>query len=135
MALASRFASDFAADLDRHLDAIRRRDLAALADTLDPDDLVLVAADGEVAFGRDEFLRRHRDWFALDGWSLETRPLHSFESGDLAVCLLALRYRDRAASGAPIDEPSVLSLVFRRREGGWLLVQDQNTPVRGTAAP
>lgn len=125
----------FAEDLDRHLAAIRRRDLDALEATLDPDDVVLVAADGEVATGRDEFLRRHAAWFASDGWSLDARPVHRFEGSDLAVCVLALRYRDRPAGAPPIDEPSVLTLVFRRRGDRWLMVHDQNTPVRRAAEP
>ena len=50
--------------------------------------------------------------------------------GELATVLLRLRYRDRGADGSSIDEPSVLALVFRRRDGRWLLVQDQNTPIR-----
>lgn len=121
-------------DLARHLDAIRRRDLEALADTIDPDEVVLIAADGEVAFGRDEFLRRHAAWFACETWSLEARPVHCFEGGELAICLLELRYRDRPANVPPIDETSMLSLVFRRRGDRWLMVQDQNTPVRARCA-
>ena len=36
----------FRETLDRHLDAIRRRDLPALADTVSEGDLVLITSDG-----------------------------------------------------------------------------------------
>lgn len=122
--------------LQRHLRAIAARDLDGLAATIAADDVVLVTADGEVCEGRDAFLERHRGWFASPTWLLETRTLHVRAAGDLATVLLALRYRDRPPDGAPVDERSVLSLVFRRDGDRWLMVQDQNTPVRrvsGTA--
>jgi len=90
---------------------------------------VLVAADGEVVFGREEFLRRHAEWFRSTSWSIATETLHEREAGELATALLRLRYRDAGAGGA-IDETSILALVFRRRDGRWLMVQDHNTPVR-----
>jgi uncharacterized protein (TIGR02246 family) len=120
----------FEAALREHLDAIRARDLDALAATVDPDDVVLVAANGEVASGREEFLRRHAEWFRSRTWSIETETLHVREAGELATALLRLRYRDRPPGGSEIDEPSVLALVFRRRDGRWRMVQDQNTPIR-----
>jgi uncharacterized protein (TIGR02246 family) len=112
-------------DVERHLQAIHARDLAGLADTVHPDDVVLVSAAGEVRLGREAFLAMHRDWFATDGWSLDAEVIHIREGTDLATVLIALRYRDGDA-----DERSVLSLVFRNDGERWLMVQDQNTPVR-----
>jgi uncharacterized protein (TIGR02246 family) len=115
-------------DLDRHLTAIRARDLDALADTVHADDVVLVTSAGAIHLGRQEFLDAHRDWFASTTWTLETDLIHLREGTDLATVLLSLRYRD-----GDIDESSVLSLVFRNDAGRWLMVQDQNTPVRPPA--
>jgi hypothetical protein len=56
--------------------------------------------------------------------------LRLVESSDLATVLLRSRYRDRPPDGAPIDERSILSLVFRRGSHGWRMVLDQNTPCR-----
>lgn len=126
----SALQTGFEAALHDHLDAIHARDLPALAATVDVHDVVLVAANGEVAFGRDEFLRRHEEWFRSESWSIEAETLHVREAGELATALLRLRYRDRRADGVLTEEPSILSLVFRRRDGRWLMVQDQNTPIR-----
>jgi uncharacterized protein (TIGR02246 family) len=115
----------FRDDLERHLNAIRSRDLEALADTVHPDDVALVTAAGDVVLGAEAFLSRHREWFASETWTLDAEVLHVREAADLATALLELRYRD-----GDVDERSILSLVFRRDGERWSMVQDQNTPVR-----
>jgi uncharacterized protein (TIGR02246 family) len=112
-------------DLERHLKAIQARDLDGLADTVHAEDVVLVTAAGEIHLGRDAFLAMHRDWFASASWTLDPEVVHVREGADLATVLLALRYRD-----GETDERSILSLVFRNDGDRWLMVQDQNTPVR-----
>ncbi len=112
-------------DLERHLTSIQARDLGALAETVHPDDVVLVSADGEIHLGREAFLAMHRDWFASSSWTLDADVIHLREGTDLATVLLDLRYRD-----GDIDDRSVLSLVFRNDGERWLMVQDQNTPLR-----
>lgn len=115
--------------LELHLKAIQARDLEALADTVDPEEVVLVNAAGEICTRPARFLDLHRDWFASDNWTLDAEVLHVREGSDLATCLLWLDYREDREDG-PFREESVLSLVFQRRNGRWLMVQDQNTPVR-----
>ena len=70
--------------LAAHLDAIRRRDLAALAVTVAPDEVVLVTARGEVFTTTERFLALHRDWFASTTWSIATELLHHRVGADLA---------------------------------------------------
>lgn len=112
--------------LDAHLRAIADRDLDALAATVHPHDVVLITAEGDIRHGRETFLALHREWFASTTWTLETEVVHVRRGGTLATVLLALRYRDVP----DVDQRSVLSLVFRRDDGCWRMVQDQNTPVR-----
>jgi ketosteroid isomerase-like protein len=98
--------------------------------TVDPDEVVLVTSGGQVSTDPGRFLDLHRDWFASDGWTLDAELLHIREVGDVATAVLRLDYREARPDG-PVREESILSLVFHRRDGRWLLVQDQNTPVRG----
>lgn len=118
--------------LARHLEAIRTRDLEALADTVAGGGLVLITAEGRLVRRTEEFLEAHRGWFGTPGWTLETREVAAFESADLAVAVLHLDYREPPA----VHTRSWLTLVFERRaahEGQperWLMVQDQNTPIR-----
>jgi uncharacterized protein (TIGR02246 family) len=117
---------NFRETLDKHLRAIRERDLAALAETLSPERLVLIMADGKLVRSTAEFLEAHRGWFAMPNWTLETREVEIFEANDLAVAVLRLDYREPPT----VRSESFLTLVFQRRDGKWLMVQDQNTPIK-----
>lgn len=116
----------FGEALQRHLRAIQERNLEALADTLAPDELVLIMADGKLVRSTREFLEAHRGWFAMENWTLDVQPVKTFEAADLAVAVLRLEYREPPATRSE----SFLTLVFQRRDGKWLMVQDQNTPIR-----
>ncbi len=116
----------FRETLEKHLQAIRERDLEALADTVAADSLVLIMADGKLVRSTREFLQAHRGWFALPGWSLETREVALFEGPELGVAVLELDYREPPAT----HSRSYLTLVFQNRKGRWLMVQDQNTPIK-----
>ena len=117
---------NFRETLKKHLDAIQRRNLQDLADTVAPDALVLIMADGKLVRSTREFLQAHRGWFAMDNWSLGTEEIAVFESAELAVAVLRLDYREPPS----VRSESYLTLVFERRDGQWLMVQDQNTPIK-----
>jgi ketosteroid isomerase-like protein len=127
----------FRETLEKHLDAIQARDLAALVETLPaPDErIVLLTAEGRLVRSVDEFVGMHRDWFASTTWTLGTEMVHAFESDDLGVAVLRLDYRDTGSEGTPIRQMSYLTLVFQRQGGRWVMVQDQNTPVKEPARP
>ena len=116
----------FRETLTRHLDAIQKRDLKALSDTVADDALVLIMADGKLVRGTHEFLEAHRGWFAMPNWTLDAREIEVFESADLGVAVLRLDYREPPR----VRSESYLTLVFQRRGGEWRMVQDQNTPIK-----
>ncbi|QEH34781.1 hypothetical protein OJF2_33230 [Aquisphaera giovannonii] len=120
----------FRETLDRHLRAIRDRDLPGLLETVAPDELTLITSDGRLVRSTGEFAEMHRGWFAEKTWTLDAEVVSVFESPELASVILRLDYRDDPAGRPPIREASYLSLVFALREGRWLMVQDQNTPIR-----
>jgi hypothetical protein len=62
----------------------------------------------------------------MDNWSLGTEEVAIFESAELAVAVLRLDYREPPS----VRSESYLTLVFERRDGQWLMVQDQNTPIK-----
>jgi uncharacterized protein (TIGR02246 family) len=115
--------------LGRHLLAIEERDLDALADTVAPDGVLLVTSDGNLVRSTGEFLEAHRGWFAMKHWRLEVKPVQIYESGDLGVALLHLECRDAPPGKPATRQESMLTLVFRNRNGKWVMYQDQNTPL------
>jgi len=116
--------------LGRHLLAIEERDLEALAATVAPDGLLLIMSDGRLVRSTEEFLAAHRGWFAMKHWRLEVKPVHIYETAQLGVALLHLEYRDTPPGQPPTRQESLLTLIFENRNGRWLMVQDQNTPVK-----
>lgn len=127
----------FRETLERHLQAIGERDLPALIETLPAHELTLITSDGRLVRTTAEFIDMHRGWFAETTWSLATEVVSLYESPEIGVAMLRLDYRDEKPGQAPIREESYLSLVFALREGRWVMVQDQNTPIRsrsGTAS-
>jgi ketosteroid isomerase-like protein len=117
---------NFRETLERHLDAIHKRDLQALADTVAPEHLILIMADGKLTRRAEDFLDAHRGWFAMKDWILQVQSVEAFESADLAVAVLRLDYREPPS----VRSESYLTLVFERRDGKWLMVLDQNTPIK-----
>jgi uncharacterized protein (TIGR02246 family) len=112
--------------LERHLRAIRERDLQALADTVAEKDLVLIMSDGRIERSTAAFLEAHRGWFAMHGWTLDVHLVQASESPELGVATLRLDYREPPG----LREESYLTLVFQRRGDKWRMILDQNTPVR-----
>jgi uncharacterized protein (TIGR02246 family) len=116
--------------LGRHLLAIEERNLDALADTVDDDEILLVMSDGKLVRSKKEFLEAHRGWFAMKNWRLEVKPVQIIDGPALGVALLKLDYRETPPGKPPTRQESMLTLVFQQRNGKWVMVLDQNTPVR-----
>lgn len=114
----------FRETLGRHLLAIEQRDLDTLAATV-ADPLILVMADGQLKRTKREFVEAHRGWFALANWKLSAKPVEIYENAGLGVAVLHLDYHEEATRSE-----SYLTLVFEKRGGEWLMVQDQNTPIK-----
>ena len=122
--------SSFRETLGRHLLAIEERDLDALADTVDDDEILLVMSDGKLVRSKKEFLEAHRGWFAMKNWRLEVKPVQIIDGPALGVALFQLEYRETPPGKPPTRQESMLTLVFQLRNGKWVMVLDQNTPVR-----
>ncbi len=114
----------FRETLGRHLLAIETRDLDTLAATV-ADPLVLIMADGQLKRSKSEFIDAHRGWFTMKNWTLQAKPIEIYENGSIGVAVLHLDYREDGR-----QSQSYLTLVFEQRSGEWLMVQDQNTPIK-----
>ncbi len=123
----------FLETLHRHLGALRERNLPALIETLPSNELTLITSDGGLVRSVSEFIAMHRAWFAETTWTLEFDLVSLVESSETGVALLRLDYRDVPPSRPPLREISYLTLVFALRDGRWLMVQDQNTPVKSAS--
>ena len=115
---------NFRETLGRHLLAIEKRDLAGLADTV-ADPLILIMGDGQLKRSKTDFVEAHRGWFAMPDWTLRAKPVEIYEGPSIGVAVLHLDYREDQKQSL-----SYLTLVFEKRGDAWLMVQDQNTPIK-----
>jgi ketosteroid isomerase-like protein len=122
---------NFRQTLDKHVRAIRGRDLPALIETLPENELILIQSNGRLLRTVREFVEAHRGWFQSTTWTLDFQEESVLETPDLGVAVYRLEYRDRLAEGSPIHEFSRLTLIFARRGDRWVMVLDQNTPIKG----
>ena len=115
---------NFRETLGRHLLAIETRDLDTLGETI-ADNLILIMADGKLKRTKGAFMEAHRTWFETKNWTLTAKPVEISESASLGVALFHLDYTEDGKSSE-----SYLTLVFARQGDAWLMVHDQNTPIR-----
>ena len=117
--------------LDKHLRAIRERDLPSLIETLPDETLTLIMSDGRLVGTVREFVDLHRDWFGQATWSLETKVVAWQETAQMGHATIHLDYRDESPGGGRTHETSYLTLIFALRDGKWAMTLDQNTPIKG----
>jgi ketosteroid isomerase-like protein len=120
----AREVEGFREALGRHLLAIENRDLDALAATV-AEDLILITSEGKLIRQKAGFLELHRRWFAMKDWELTAKPVQFVEDAGLGVAVLHLDYQEPGKR-----QESLLTLVFAHRDGRWLMVQDQSTPIQ-----
>jgi hypothetical protein len=117
--------------LDKHLRAIRERDLRSLVETLPDETLTLIMSDGRLVGTVREFVDLHRDWFEQTTWSLETKVVASEETAQMGYATIHLDYRDESPGGGHTRQTSYLTLIFSLQDGKWAMTLDQNTPIKG----
>jgi ketosteroid isomerase-like protein len=115
---------NFRETLGRHLLAMETRDLDTLAAAV-ADPLILVMPDGKLKRSKGEFVEARRAWFAMNDWTLTAKAVEIYESASLGVAVLHVEYREGGKSSR-----SHLTLVFEHRGNEWLMVQEQDTPIR-----
>lgn len=117
--------SEFAATLDRHLQAIAERDLTNFEETVG-EEVRLVGLDGRITEGRVEAVEAHRAWFADGSWRFEPYVLFSDTQDGVGWALVRVRYET-----AQRASEFYLFLLFLRDEtdGRWRLAYDQGTQV------
>ena len=121
---------ELAKTLDEHVRAIQTRDIAALERTLTSGgDLELILPNGKRTTAKADYLALHRDWFAATNWTWELEAVSIVATDDLAVVTARTRNEETEGTSTAWAE-NWLTLTFRREDGAWRLVHDQNTRIR-----
>ena len=117
--------------VDRHLDAINARDLDALLATVTKHPIMTtILPDGRVLETREEYRKLHVAWFAERDWRMDFKVQDIMQYGDVGIARVRYDSQVRNKAGRYVSKRvALLSLMFRREDGAWRLVYDQNTVI------
>ncbi|WP_374347453.1 nuclear transport factor 2 family protein [Chitinimonas sp.] len=129
-ALPAQAESHFAQTLQRHLDAIDRRDSSALFDTVpDSGKLTLILPNGRLSDSAQQYREAMRDWLSETDWKWTYQIVTQAQRGAVGWATLKVGYDDVDEARQPYHLDYYLTLLFERRGKRWLLVHDQNTRI------
>lgn len=112
-----------------HVAAVQARDMAGLERTITGGEaLTLILPNGTRTDTRAAFLAFHREFFASPTWSIRFQVLSKVEGPDYGVITTRSFYSD-TDNGQPVNTSSWVTFTFRRENGEWRLIHDQNTRV------
>ncbi|KAB3529503.1 hypothetical protein F8154_14665 [Alkaliphilus pronyensis] len=118
---------DFRNTLELHLDSMKNKNLNKFISTVRLEDIILIMPNGTLIREKDKFLELHRSWFEDNDWSLNYEIINIEEASEMAYALININYNDCDEKGNIIKMNYFLNLIFRKYEGMWLLIYDQNT--------
>lgn len=118
---------DFKEVLEIHLRAVKDKDLDIFATTISQGDVTLIMPNGALISGREDFIEFHKDWFSDEDWALNYEILKIEEGEEISFALLKVDYKDIDSKGNEYSLNYYLTLLFKKSEGKWGLIYDQNT--------
>ncbi len=119
---------DFNCTLSKHLDAIQARDFKAFESTITPTKKIsFILPNGKFFDDSENFRKMLKDWFAQDGWTFNYKIIAKEHSDTLGYALLLVSYDEKERAGKPYHIDHYLNLIFKKIDGHWYLIHDQNT--------
>jgi len=110
-----------------HVKAVQSRDLPALERTITSgEQLTLILPDGTQTSTRQAYLGFHKEFFSTQSWTIQFEPVSRIVGADFAVLTTKSLYRD-SVDGKPYSSRSWVTFTFRKEQGQWRLIHDQNT--------
>jgi uncharacterized protein (TIGR02246 family) len=110
-----------------HLKAVQSRDLVMLERTITSDEqLTLILPNGIHTATRRAYVDFHKEFFAARTWTIAFEPVGRMVGGDFAVLTTKSLYQD-VVDGKPYRSRSWVTFTFRKENGQWRLIHDQNT--------
>lgn len=116
--------------IQKHLNAVSKKDLITLKETLSPDgDMQLILPQSEIIQKVAGFMKFHEDWFAAPGWTFETQVLNNKVGDKLAMVVVEIVYRESDRDGQPYFNRMVVSYVLKKLNGHWYVIKDHASSV------
>ena len=113
-----------------HFKAIKDRDIAALLKTVNRERVTLILPNGKYSHSFADYKAVNIAWFKDPDWKISYRIIEQRLTGNMAVVLSKIDYRDRDRQGKPYGFQYYLTLLFEKKQARWKLVFDQNTIIK-----
>ena len=110
-----------------HVKAVQSRDLPALERTITSgEQLTLILPNGTQTSTRQAYVDFHKEFFSTRTWTIQFEPVSRIVGTDFAVLTTKSLYQD-VVDGKPYSSRSWVTFTFRKEQGQWRLIHDQNT--------
>ena len=116
---------DFVNAINKHLNAVSKRDLPTLESTLSPEgDMLLILPQMEMLTTVAEFMEFHVNWFEGKSWTLENDVIKTEIGSDLGIAIVNSTYREPERDGKPYFNRMVISYTLKLIDGKWYVIKD-----------
>lgn len=113
--------------MEKHLDAVAKRDLETLKSTLSPKgNMQLILPSTEIINTVDGFMDYHEAWFqdTATTWTFDTRILN-YEVGErIGIAITEIIYSEPERDGKPYFNRMTVSYALEKIENNWYVIKD-----------
>lgn len=117
--------------LNKHLEAVPKKDLEAMKSTLTPNgDMQLILPNSEPTKTNAAFMQYHIDWFAAPiEWSFETKVLNTTIGKTVGMAIVEIVYREPLRDGKPYFNRMIVSYDLEKIDNKWYFIKDHASSI------
>ena len=116
--------------LKHHLNSITARNYIEFEKTITKEkEITLILPNGKLSKTRTEYLAMMKDWFGDSTWTMKYEIIKKEKTKDMGYVLLYVNYDEMSPENKLFHIDYYLLLIFKRNNGEWYLVHDQNTGI------
>lgn len=116
--------------LEKHLEAVSKKDLATLKSTMSPNgNMQLILPGSEILESVDSFLAYHEDWFKDKSWTFETKIIDSKTDESLGIATTEIMYQEPDRDGKPYFNRMVVTYSLEKINSKWYVIKDHASSI------
>ena len=122
---------EFHAAVQAFLGAVKNRDFQAFERYFRTDlEFKAVLPGGKIFDDVPSFMASQMNWFNGKSGSFDFKVERTEVASDLGAAFAKVSYKDNDVKGNPFALEIYISFLFRRVDGQWFLIHDQNSVLR-----
>lgn len=123
----------FVSALEKHLDAVERKDLKTLKATMSPNgNMELIQPSMEVIKGVDGFMKFHETFFNHPNWSLKFKITSKSVGDKIGVATTEAMYREPNRNGKPYFNRMTVTYTLEKINDKWYITKDHASSIEKT---